>query len=76
MTIWMLPVLFVGGLLLTVVVLAITSWAGELMSDSPHLAEGPPEEDLTRPRHTHQTPLTQQVLAFCLLADTADAVRG
>jgi hypothetical protein len=39
----MLLLFFVCGLLLTVVVLAIASWASELLSDSPHLAEGPSE---------------------------------
>ncbi len=55
MTIWTLLLLFVGGLLLAVVVLAIASWAGEFLGDSPHVAEGPSEEDHTWPRHTHQS---------------------
>jgi hypothetical protein len=55
MTIGMLLLVFIGGLVLTVVVLAIASWASELLSDSPHLAEGPCEEDHGWPRHTHQS---------------------
>ncbi len=54
MSIWMLPLVFVGGLALTVLVLVIASWVSELLSDSPHLAEGPSEDDHSLPRHTHQ----------------------
>ncbi len=51
MTIWMLPVVFVGGLLLTVLLLAIARWAGEFLGDSPHVGGGPAEEGRTWRRH-------------------------
>ncbi len=54
MTISTLLLLFVCGLLLAVVVLAIASLAGEFLGDSPQVAGGPSEEDRTWPRHTHQ----------------------
>ncbi len=54
MTIWTLLLLFVGGLVLTVVLLAIASWAGEFLGDSAHVAEGPSEEDRTWPGRTRQ----------------------
>jgi hypothetical protein len=55
MTIWMLLLVFIGGLLLTVVVLAIASWASHVLGGPPHLAQGPPEEDHAWRRKTHES---------------------
>jgi hypothetical protein len=55
MTIWMPLLVFVGGLLLTVVVLAIASRASDVLGGPRHLAQGPPEEDHAWRRQTHES---------------------